>query len=317
MHYLIGTDEAGYGPNLGPLVVTATLWRVEDPLRECLYERLKKVVTAAPEGRNDRRLWLSDSKKVHGATDGLRRLELGVSAALRAGGIAWSSLRDLLTKIESTFDDARREPWHATEVSLPCACAAPEIDAAVEPLIAGLAEAGVALVAVRCRCIFPPEFNDGCERYGNKATLLTATTLRLVRELLDVAPDADVDVACDKHGGRNSYAAAIQEFIAAGLVQTLDESRAVSRYRFADGERRVEMGFRVGGESHLPTALASMVSKYVRETAMQAWNGYWGALVPNLRPTAGYPEDARRYRGEIAAVAAAQSLDERAWWRLR
>ena len=28
MGYLIGTDEAGYGPNLGPLVITATTWHV-------------------------------------------------------------------------------------------------------------------------------------------------------------------------------------------------------------------------------------------------------------------------------------------------
>ena len=26
--YLIGTDEAGYGPNLGPLVISATVWQV-------------------------------------------------------------------------------------------------------------------------------------------------------------------------------------------------------------------------------------------------------------------------------------------------
>ena len=28
MPYLVGTDEAGYAPNLGPLVISATVWWV-------------------------------------------------------------------------------------------------------------------------------------------------------------------------------------------------------------------------------------------------------------------------------------------------
>ncbi len=28
MGFVIGMDEAGYGPNLGPLVLTATVWEV-------------------------------------------------------------------------------------------------------------------------------------------------------------------------------------------------------------------------------------------------------------------------------------------------
>ena len=30
MSYLLGTDEAAYGPKLGPLVVSVTVWRVPD-----------------------------------------------------------------------------------------------------------------------------------------------------------------------------------------------------------------------------------------------------------------------------------------------
>ena len=49
---LIGTDEAGYGPNLGPLLITATAWSVDDWRGEDdLYERLADCVTAQPPRR--------------------------------------------------------------------------------------------------------------------------------------------------------------------------------------------------------------------------------------------------------------------------
>ena len=42
-----------------------------------------------------------------------------------------------------------------------------------------------------------------------------------------------------------------------------------------------------------------MFAKYLRELAMIAFNQFWQRHVPNLRPTAGYPVDAKRFRREI------------------
>ena len=46
MTLVIGTDEAGYGPNLGPLVVAASLWRVAAPPTE-VEASLAAAVSAA------------------------------------------------------------------------------------------------------------------------------------------------------------------------------------------------------------------------------------------------------------------------------
>jgi ribonuclease HIII len=47
--YVIGMDEAGYGPHLGPLVISASVWQVDDPAKaHNLYRVLKKVVCADP-----------------------------------------------------------------------------------------------------------------------------------------------------------------------------------------------------------------------------------------------------------------------------
>ena len=75
--------------------------------------------------------------------------------------------------------------------------------------------------------------------------------------------------------------------------------------------------FQAKGESILPTALASMVSKYLREVSMDRFNTWWREHIPGLMPTAGYPEDARRFRGEIAEKMEELWLDWGDFWRDR
>ena len=55
-------------------------------------------------------------------------------------------------------------------------------------------------------------------------------------------------------------------------------------------------------ESHFPVALASMYCKYVRELFLELFNKYWQERLPGLRPTAGYPRDARRFLKDIDRV---------------
>jgi ribonuclease HII len=320
MPYCIGTDEAGYGPNLGPLVVTATLWRLPEGVNEDgLYDGLAEVITTAPTDEHDGRAWLADSKTVYSPAVGLKNLELGVLAALGACGLQPTGFRELFADVAHLADAEEWErPWHDdVRLSLPHVCCPDALQRTAGLLRAGLATRGVELVAVRSRCVFPAEFNAAVERMRNKATVLTAVTLGLVRELLERTDGEAVTVACDKHGGRNTYAAALQEHVVDGLVQTVCESRATSRYRFKRGDAPVEIGFHVGGESRLATALASMVSKYLREIAMLAWNSYWCRLIPDIRPTAGYPGDSTRYRRDIARTAREQKLQPRIWWRTR
>jgi hypothetical protein len=39
--------------------------------------------------------------------------------------------------------------------------------------------------------------------------------------------------------------------------------------------------------------------------------------VPGLRPTAGYPQDARRFKAQIAAKQQALGIADRCLWRVR
>jgi hypothetical protein len=73
----------------------------------------------------------------------------------------------------------------------------------------------------------------------------------------------------------------------------------------------------MNGERFLPTALASMTAKYLRELAMRAFNEFWSARVPNLRPTAGYPMDSHRFRNAIAVAQRELGIDDHDLWRNR
>lgn len=322
MHRCLGTDEAGYGPNLGPLVVSATSWRVPDGVADDgLYATLGKVVaTEVPAaGTKSNRVTLADSKALYSSASGLARLERGALAALRACGVRAANLADLLVELSSGVSAEEASlPWHAVGVPVPLVCDPADVARDAERLAQGFAAANVELSAVSSRVLFPLEFNVLVEALGNKSNVLTCATLTLVQALLDRCDEPRVTVGCDKHGGRNAYAAALQRYVVDdGLVQTVCEGRDASVYRFTDERRSCEFAFRVGGESRLPAALASMVSKYVRELSMHAFNQFWRTHHPDLRPTAGYAVDAGRFRDRIAPTAARLQLAEHRWWRNR
>ena len=51
--FILGTDEAGYGPNLGPLVISVSVWTAERDLDGTeMYKRLRPVVCQASNKKN-------------------------------------------------------------------------------------------------------------------------------------------------------------------------------------------------------------------------------------------------------------------------
>jgi ribonuclease HII len=83
-------------------------------------------------------------------------------------------------------------------------------------------------------------------------------------------------------------------------VHELEVTEARSRYRLASDRSDWHAEFLVEGEhKHLPIALASMVAKYLRELLMDGFNAYWHGVAPQVRPTAGYYGDARRFIQDI------------------
>ena len=320
MAYLVGTDEAGYGPNLGPLVISASVWHV--PGAECevdLYDVLAAGVCRAEEARAGERLAVGDSKLLYKAQGSLEPLERGVLALLAASGGRPGTWRELCDLLDGGCRDAQAAlPWLCDyELDLPLAQSPSEVEEATQAFLACAKGANAKCVGIRSRIVHPADFNRITAEVGNKSTLLTSQTLDLLAGVLAELPEEPVFVVCDKHGGRNRYAPALQQVFPEYLVEVRGESRGESRYVFGPPARRVSVAFRTQAERYLPSALASMTSKYVRELCMRGFNEFWQRHVPGVRRTAGYPVDAKRFKREIAARQTELGIHDELLWRAR
>ena len=323
MPYLIGTDEAGYGPNLGPLVIGASVWEVppETPA-DSLYDRLERVVTPVVPSTGDFRLPMADSKVLYKAGGGLEVLEQSLLPALAVAGSPvskWGALWTAVVHRGNKCEGFDTLPWHVNfDLELPIDANLESVAAGFPKLADGLAAAQVRLINLSAAALFPRQFNELVRRTDSKGEALSLTTLRLVERMLDELPDVGaVQVTCDKHGGRDRYAALLQHVFSDSLVSIRREGRAESSYRFVHQDRQIDFFFLAKGERLLPTALASMLAKYLRELAMKPFNGFWQRHVPGLRATAGYPEDALRFREEIAEMQKQLGIADEILWRCR
>jgi hypothetical protein len=323
MGFLIGTDEAGYGPNLGPLVISATVWEAPDGVGgEDLFGQVGNVIASrlADVSAGGPCVAMADSKVLYTPGKGLRHLERGLLAALGLLDHRPRTWRDVWRVLApEAFDGSTPPaPWYAGYDSpAPLDCNPEELEPLAEALFVGLSAAGVRLVAVRSRAIFEEEFNELVERHGSKGAALSHQTLALAARMIDPLGRGPISVVCDKHGGRDRYGPLLAAHFPEWLIENYGEGRARSVYRFGPAERRVEVCFRTKAESCLPAALASMASKYLRELAMRALNHYWRGQVPGLQPTAGYPQDAKRFRADIAGMQARLHIADRVLWRMR
>lgn len=315
MPHFIGMDEAGYGPNLGPLVITASAWKMRrDPRRCDLFELLADVV-ARSAGEADGRLHVGDSKQVYSPAKGLASLERSVLTLLRVAGVPTDSFQVMWQGLAVELPcDGEQEPWFADgDVSLPVAVEKKEIDCLATRLKKCLEECGIGPPKLACELVLTQRFNRLTCSNGNKAQLLSTLSLSLLRHCWDPDDAEPACVICDKHGGRNRYDQLLAGILDGQMIFRMTESREMSVYRVG----RSEVRFQTCAEQHFPVAVASMVSKYLREVAMIAFNRFWVRHLPEVRPTKGYPTDAWRFRKEIAHKQAELGIADEVLWRER
>jgi len=315
MPWRVGLDEAGYGPNLGPLVLASTSCHVPDDAPACIWTILEKAVCKRTK-RKDGRLLIDDSKKVNQGTDGLARLEQGVLSVLN---LQSTTLRHYLetVAIGQTIADLNSEHWHA-DLALPVEIDHSALLATTGRLIEATTTADVRFGPIHTVAIPTPRFNLLLDEWRLKSGVLATGVIALLQAALKLPGDDAVHIAVDKLGGRNYYAPLLNEAFAGGWVRVLRESAEMCQYVIEGLSRPVFIQFEPRADgSHLNVALASMAAKYLREVLMLQFNRYWEKRVPGIKPTAGYPVDAARFFAEIRTTIAADGTHERAVWRAK
>ena len=306
---LIATDEAGYGPKLGPLVIAATAWTIPgDGLSHAAIDDLFAGLRS-PAKIGSLNIKVDDSKAVFKSGGGLAGLHAVVSASHHACGHAPSTLADVLPVIAAEDVDAiTATPWlnHlSVETFL-----TPE---QTESLVDAWHASGIALIDIQARIIPAAAFNHACTGGRNKADLLAASTLGLAKKLIDKHPGhREVVVYCDRFGGRRYYADVLQETFGDVYPAVIAELSDRSAYRMTFPDRTVDVSFTVKGDRFTPVALTSMHAKYLRERMMESWNAHFQSLHRSespLRPTAGYPVDADRFLTDIATILESEKID--------
>jgi ribonuclease HII len=321
MPWVVGIDEAGYGPNLGPLVQAAIGLYLpgDDPAG---WETLRPVVRRCHED-DDGRLLIDDSKKVY-SRHGLEALERGVRTM---PGPICHDAEEMVRKIVSSEcrDHIAREVWFEPGERLPVTYAPEEWFQDFIRFGERLAELSeeIKFCSTEANVVPARQFNQIVDQTSSKGAVVALGLVSLMKEVsaclrAGTTGDSPVTFLCDKLGGKNYYAALVQQAFPDGWVVAEKESAAESRYRVEGLDRPVSVVFRPRSDAEsVAVALASMLAKYLREVCMRQFNRFWARHVPGIQPTAGYPGDARRFYAEIRDAMVKIGLSDDQVWRKR
>lgn len=334
MRLVLGVDEAGYGPNMGPLVIGVSAWLVESDFD--ILQGLKPLepeLLAAPWNLQSDHVPFGDSKKIYQPSKGLTGLSIAVrffESILSSKPTAdkpWFVLENLA---QQDIHRVEALPWYDRSF------AGSHLDR--EDLLTQsallfaqekLAKLGIKLVDFRLRVLDEAYFNQAVESLGNKSDVLGQSSLNLAWHVLKCTlrsyPCEAIEIYCDRQGGRKKYAGLLAHtfqvshpqdsvpFITAS-VETSQVSCYAMRYRDVPTTVR----FQVEGDSLFPPAASSIVAKSTRENLMARMNRYWQNIVgPSLKPTAGYAVDAARFAQDIKPWIDRLGFEKNLWWRMR
>ncbi|MHC4619464.1 MAG: ribonuclease H family protein [Planctomycetota bacterium] len=297
MAVLAGIDEAGYGPILGPLVVSCCTFSVPRRLIKAdLWQVLRKSVGNKRKHLAGR-LLVADSKKAYSKSTGIKPLERTVLACLKCLYKEPDTLSEFLMMVCPDLPERLSDyPWYKEADNYGISADRADLEIASSVLNGDMGANGIELVTIRSCCLDVAYYNRMVSSVKNKANVLFSATSGLIKKAYDNFGGDELQVVVDRQGGRIRYRRELQRMFPDMELRILRESAGASSYELKSGGKKVRLHFAAGADDRfLPVSLASMVSKYLRELLVDNINRYFARFHAGLRPTAGYWKDGLRF----------------------